>query len=356
MPSDTGGQMSKPRATRDRDRTNAPTLADVARHANVSTATVSRCLNSPERVIAETRERVMAAVNALGYTPHFGAQALAAKRTNTFGAIIPTMENAIFARGLQAFQEELEHHGITLLAASSSYSPEREEKQIRTLVARGADALLLIGHERTPEIYDFMRQRDIPVVIAWVYEADAPHFSIGFDNRKAMKALVTRVLDLGHRDLGFITSGLEGNDRAKERYLGLCAAMEEQGVDPARLRMIETPYSIENGANAFEALMQGARPTTVLCGNDVLAAGAAMKAGQLGISIPDDVSITGFDDIEIARIVSPGLTTVHVPHREMGRRCAQALIAMRNGETLDRGVELEAKIEWRGSLGPVPAR
>jgi LacI family transcriptional regulator len=346
--------MAKTRATRDRERTNAPTLADVARHANVSTATVSRCLNSPERVIRETRDRVMAAVNALGYTPHFGAQALAAKRTNTFGAIIPTMENAIFARGLQAFQEELEAHGITLLAASSSYSPEREEKQIRTLVARGADALLLIGHERTPEIYDFMHQRKIPFVVTWVYDARAPHVSIGFDNRKAMTALVRRVLELGHRTLGFITSEIDGNDRARERYEGVCAAMEAHGLDPSGLQMIKTPYSIENGARAFETLMQGERPTAVLCGNDVLAAGAAMKAGQLGIAIPDDVSITGFDDIEIARIVPPGLTTVHVPHREMGRRCAQALIAMRNGETLDQGVELEAKIEWRGSLGPVP--
>ena len=119
-----------------------PTLEDVAAQSGVSTATVSRCLNSPGQVSKSTRERVMQAVSDLGYAPNFGARALAAKRTNTFGAIIPTMENAIFARGLQAFQDELREHGVTLLVASSSYSPDQEEEQIRSLVTRGADALL----------------------------------------------------------------------------------------------------------------------------------------------------------------------------------------------------------------------
>jgi len=99
----------------------APTLDDVAREAGVSTATVSRCLNLPDQVVETTRHRVMEAVNRLGYSPNFGARVLAARRTNTFGAIIPTMENAIFARGIQAFQEELRGFGITLLIASSSY-------------------------------------------------------------------------------------------------------------------------------------------------------------------------------------------------------------------------------------------
>ena len=106
-----------------------PTVEDVARHAGVSTATVSRCLNMPHRVTEQTRERVMDAVRELGYAPNFGARALAAKRTNTFGAIIPTMENAIFARGLQAFQEELHANGVTMLVASSSYEPDLEEEQ-----------------------------------------------------------------------------------------------------------------------------------------------------------------------------------------------------------------------------------
>ena len=142
-----------------------PTLDDVAREAGVSTATVSRCLNNSEKVTAKTRERVARAIDLLGYSPNFGARAMAAKRTFTIGAIIPTMENAIFARGLQAFQEALYAQGYTLLVASSAYKPEIEAEQIRALVARGADGLLLIGYDRDPSIYDFLARRGVPTLV-----------------------------------------------------------------------------------------------------------------------------------------------------------------------------------------------
>ena len=161
---------------------SAPTLDDVAKLAKVSTATVSRCLNNPDRVVEATRQRVLSAVDTLGYTPNFAARVMAAKRTSTIGAIIPTMENAIFARGLQAFQEELHQHGYTLLVSSSAYKPDIEEEQIRTLIARGADALLLIGHDRASRIYDDLERRKIPALIAWSYLPDAHFPSVGFDN------------------------------------------------------------------------------------------------------------------------------------------------------------------------------
>ncbi len=333
-----------------------PTLEDVARRAGVSTATVSRCLNSPDRVVEKTRSRVMQAVRDLGYAPNFGARALAAKRTNTFGAIIPTMENAIFARGIQAFQEELGKHGVTLLVASSSYRQDLEEEQIRTLVARGADALLLIGHDRSPSAYEFLARRRIPFLISWAYDTSKPHSSIGFDNRAAMHALTERVLDLGHTKLGMISAVRAMNDRARERHQGVIDALADRGFDPDELRIIETPYSIENGAQAFQNLMSGPdRPTAIICGNDVLAAGALSMARKIGLRVPEDVSITGFDDIEIAQIVSPSLTTVHVPHREMGRRAALQLITMRDGDDNESRVRLEADIRMRESLGPASA-
>ncbi|NQY60533.1 LacI family DNA-binding transcriptional regulator [Cognatishimia sp.] len=335
----------------------SPTLADVSKQAGVSTATVSRCLNSPSQVSASTRDRVMAAVKELGYAPNFGAQALAAKRTNTFGAIVPTMENAIFARGLQALQEELAQHGITLLVASSSYDPDVEEKQIRNLVARGADALFLIGHTRTAESYEFLEKRQIPHVVAWVYDEAEPRVSVGFDNRKAMKSLALEVLKQGHRKLALITAKRDRNDRARQRYEGAMDAVAEFGLNALDLDLIETTYSIANGGDAFERLMRAETPpTAVMCGNDVLAAGALSRAHRMGVDVPGDVSITGFDDIEIAEIVTPRLTTVHVPHRNMGKHAATTLIAMRNDPSLGESVELEATLRLRGSLGPAPQK
>lgn len=334
-----------------------PTLDDVARLAGVSTATVSRCLNTPDRVVASTRERVMAAVESLGYTPNFGARVMAAKRTFTVGAIIPTMENAIFARALQAFQEEAHAHGYTLLVASSAYRPEIEERQIRALVARGADGLLLVGHDRAPSIYEYLQARRIPVVVAWSHDTGGLVPSIGFDNRLAMQALTSKVIELGHRDIAMISGIREGNDRARQRVEGMLHSASRHGLNTAELRIIESPYEIESGADAFASLMAlTPRPTAVLCGNDVLAVGALHRAHEMKLNVPQDVSITGFDDIELARITSPPLTTVHVPHREMGRRAAQELVSMVERGSTGISVTLQTSLRLRGSLGPCTAR
>lgn len=333
-----------------------PTLHDVAVKAGVSTATVSRCLNFPERVTVGTREKVAKAVETLGYSPNFGAKAMAARRTNTIGAIIPTMENAIFARGLQAFQEELRSHGYTLLVGSTSYRPEIEEEQIRTLVGRGADALLLIGHDRDPEIYKFLEAQGVPAIVTWAYDPAEILPSVGFNNRTAMRDMAREVLRLGHCNIALISAKTEHNDRARGRLHGIQDAMIEARQNPEDLRVIETSFGIENGAKAFEQIMSSQRrPTAVFCGNDVLAVGAMRSAKALGISVPNDVSIIGFDDIELAQVADPPLTTVHVPHREMGQRAALALVDMlRNGVPLTP-IELITKPVFRGSLAQVKA-
>ncbi len=334
----------------DRKR-SAPTLEDVARKAGVSTATVSRCFNTPERVVETTRERILRIVDELGYTPHFGGRALASNRSNTVGAIIPTMENAIFARGLQAFQETLADNGVTLLVASSGYDPERELQQIRTLISQGADGLLLIGHARPDKTYDFLKQRKIPCVLTWNYRADSGCFNVGFNNRKAAAELAQKVIDYGHRHIGMITGRTEFNDRAVDRIQGVRDAMTDSGVPLEQLTIIPTHYTLQSGGDAFAGLMSHSpRPTAVICGNDVLATGAIARANDLGIRVPDDVSITGFDDIDLAEVIQPKLTTVHVPHRRMGESAARLLLEIIGGEADCRSIELDTELVIRGSL------
>ncbi len=332
-----------------------PTLYDVAGLAGVSTATVSRVLNFPEKVAPATRDKVQTAVAALGYSPNFGAKVMAARRTNTIGAIIPTMENAIFARGLQAVQEELRQHGYTMLVASTSYQPDIEEEQIRALVARGADGLLLIGHARSPAIYQFLAAQGIPTLITWAFDKDAPLPSVGFDNKAAMQMMAREVIARGHRNLAMISAPTADNDRATARLEGVKAAMAEAGLQPAALQVIETGYAIDNGAKAFAALMQHRpRPTAVLCGNDVLAVGALRQAQAMDIPIPGAVSIVGFDDIELAQIAYPPLTTVHVPHQQMGRMAAQTLVAMVQDGGTPKAAALDVSLVLRGTLGDAP--
>jgi LacI family transcriptional regulator len=331
---------------------SGPTLQDVARQAGVSTATVSRCINTPERVVEATRTRILAAIDQLGYTPNFGARMMAAKRTFTIGAIIPTMENAIFARGLQAFQEELHRRGYTLLISSTGYDRQVEQDHIRALVARGADGLLLIGYDHDPAAYAYLEQQAVPALIAWAYDARQARPAIGFDNRAAMTVLAREVLARGHRRIGLITALTQGNDRAAGRLAGLEDTLRAHGLPRDALQVIQTPYGIETGEAAMRSLMQSAMPpTAVMCGNDVLAAGALCGARALGLDVPRDVSVTGFDDIDLARIVTPPLTTMHVPHREMGTRAATALIAMVEGGAVPAPQELPVSLRLRASLG-----
>jgi LacI family transcriptional regulator len=334
---------------------SVPTLADVARAANVSTATVSRCLNSPDQVVRQTRDRVLQAVSELGYAPNFSARALAAKQTHTIGAIIPTMENAVFARGIQAFQEELVRHGKTLLIASSAYDETLEAEQIRTLVARGADGLLLIGYHRDKEIYEFLAKRSVPSLVAWSFDAAQKQPAIGFDNVNAMAELARLVIRQGHRNIACISAPIASNDRARGRVDGIRLAMSEAGLDPEAMMLTQTPYGIENGERAFREIRAKAPGTTaVMCVNDVLAIGALRAAKEMELRVPEDISVTGFDDIEIALLAEPALTTVHVPHREMGRRAANMLIQLVKTREVRESVELPTDIRMRRSLGPAP--
>lgn len=336
--------------------TSRPTLADVAHAAGVSTATVSRCLNAPAKVSSQTRQRVQSAVDAMSYTPNFAARAMAVRRTRTIGAVIPTLESAIFSRGLQTFQEVLQTAGYTLIVASSAYRPEVEARQIASLVSRGADGLLLIGYDRPEETYAQLRRLGVPALLAWAHRIDGGHPTVGFDNRAAMAQLAGRVLDLGHRRLGILAGIGSGNDRARDRVRGVQDAVAARSLDPDDIAIVESPYGIEAGSAAFARLWRRPHPpSAVICGNDVLAVGALCQARRMGLRVPDDVSITGFDDLDLSRITTPPLTTVRVPHNRMGTRAAATLVAMIEGGTVGPLPPMPCEILMRGSLA-APAR
>lgn len=331
----------------------APTLIDVAREAGVSTATVSRCLNTPDRVIDTTRERVLSAIERLGYTPNFAARVMAVKRTHTIGAIIPTMENAIFARGLQALQEELAEAGVTLLVATSNYDSEREERQIRILLGRGVDGLVLIGEARGAAAYELIQRRGVPFVLVWTWRPDSPWPCVGFDNRAAARALAERVLDLGHRRIAMIAGITHDNDRAASRVEGVREALAARGVALDPRWLVEAEYQIDAGAVAARRLLSlDDRPTAIICGNDVLAAGAMLAARRMGLKVPGDVSITGFDNIDLARLLDPPLTTVHVPHRRMGHTAAKMLLTLRDPGARSESICFQTEIVKGASLAP----
>ncbi len=333
---------------------NRPSLKDVAALAGVSTASISRCINNPQKVAATTRLRIQQAVETLGYVPHFGGRALARNRTNTIGAIIPTMDNAMFASGLQAFQETLSQAGVTLLVGSSNYDPAQEFTQIQSLLSQGADGLLLIGEARPEKTRNFLAQHSVPHVLAWCFPKTGGSHAVGFDNQKSGYAIAEHVIAHGHRKLSVIAGLRDGNDRAQDRLLGIQGAINAH-PEVRLLGLEECKYSFEEAGAALDSILSGPdSPTAVICGSDVLAVGAMLRARDLGLCIPKDISITGFDDINLARVTTPGLTTVRVPQDEMGRKAAHVLLGLLNTDNPHgQSFELMTTIINRGTLAQI---
>jgi LacI family transcriptional regulator len=331
-------------------------IRDVAEAAGVSVATVSRALNKPDSVTPVLRARVTDAARRLGYLGNGAARALASRRSGAMGALVPTLDNPIFAACIDAFQQRLDVHGMSLLVASAGYDAAAETRGLRTLLQRGVDGVLLVGAAHEAETWALLPP-DLPAVVTWMHRAEGCALPcIGFDNAAAAARVTRHLLALGHRRIGMIAGLAHGNDRAAARIAGVRAALAEAGLTLAPPLLAERAYSVSEGSAAMVALLAlPDPPTAVVCGNDHLAFGALVAARRAGLVVPDDVSVTGFDDLDFLAHGDPPLTTVHVPAAEMGRRAADHLAALASGQAPPPPAELEAPVVLRGTTAP-PAR
>jgi LacI family transcriptional regulator len=334
-----------------------PTIGDVARRAGVSTATVSRVVNQPDAVRGALRSQVQRAIAQLGYVPHAGARTLRSRRTGTLGAIFPTVDNAIFAKAIDALQKRLAQADLQLLIATSDYEPRTEERQALNMLARGVDGLLLCGCGQSPALLERLARRGLPVVHVMSWPLPAGRLGVGFDNARAMAQAVRYLIDLGHRRIAMLAGITRDNDRAAARVAGVREALRAGGLELTASRLVERRYGLTDARDGLRVLMQARpAPTAVVCGNDVLAFGALLEAQRLGIAVPQQLSIVGFDDLEMASQVQPALTTVRVPAEAMWRNAAERLMAAINGDT-DAGpgaTEVEVALVVRDSSGPAP--
>lgn len=328
----------------------SPTVSDVARLSGVSIATVSRVFNNVGNPAADKRAKVMEAAQRLGYVPHAAARALASQRSRLIGAVVPTIENPNFARMVETLQRVLADRDYTLLLASSGYDGRNEDRQVRALVGQGVDAVVLVGGLHEPETIELLRRKDIPYVNTFVL--DAQHPCVGFDNEMAGRMLADFLLDLGHLDFGVIAGVTSNNDRASARVAGIRSALLLRGVALPRERLIERPYRIVEGQLGFRALMDAyPRPTAVICGNDVLAFGALLEADRLGIAVPGEVSIAGFDDLEFSERLKPSLTTIKIDAEQIGARTAERILQVLSGQPAVRVTEVATSLLVRQSTG-----
>jgi len=337
---------------------SSPTVSDVAAAAGVSTATVSRALNLPERVRPALRARVLEVVARLGYVPHAGARAMTLGRSGTTGVVVPTIDNAIFARGVQAFQRRMVGAGRHVLLAISDYDADQELAQVGNLVERGVDALALTGLSQRPALLELLRRRGLPWVHCGSFPAPPGQACVGFRNRAVVAQGVRYLLDLGHRRFAMLAGVTRDNDRAAERVQGVREALRGAGLGLPAAALQEAPYDLQSAREATRRLLTAARPPTALvCGNDVLAYGALLEAQALGIGVPQALSVVGFDDLELSRHWPPGLTTLRVDTERMWTLGAEHLIDRLEGRS-DAPLQQEIGVELvvRGSTARGPRR
>lgn len=328
-------------------------IHDVARLARVSTATVSRALSNPSQVRPGTLKRVQDAVTKLDYLVHGHARALASRRSNTIGAVIPSLENAIWANTVFALQKVLGENGYMLVVACSEYDLAVETRQVRGLIGRGVDGLVLTQVLHEPEIHALLERFRIPYVFTWAYDPSGRLPAIGFDHRRATSQITRFLLDLGHREFGVISTLTHDNKNAQDRLAGVVETLEAAGIETPADWIREAPFSYAKGGEAFRAIASGGTlPTAVVCLNDVLAIGAMAEARAMGIKVPDDISITGCEDLEVAAAVTPALTTVRYPTWEMGHFAGVRLLSGLRGEAPQGAREFPTELVVRESAAP----
>lgn len=344
-------------------RTVRPRIADVARAAGVSKTAVSFAFNSPDRLAPETASRIRVVAEQLGYTPHPVARMLTQRQTLTIGVLTPQALSVIFSNPFfGAFSEGValaaEEHGYALHFISPLHG-----SLARAMSRATVDGVVAIGlSDDHPEV-EQIRRAGVPIVL--VDSTALPeHGSIVVDDQGGARAAAEHVIGLGHRDVLVIgveppapSAAMDPAGVTSRRLRGYREAFAAIGMTIPDERVVVGPASIDGGIAALNrAWEDGARPTAVLAMSDAMAIGAMRALRDMRLTVPGDVSVVGFDDIDLAPHVDPPLTTVHQPIRRKGEEAVRLLLTVvqRRDQATPEHRRLETRLIVRGSTGPVP--
>lgn len=333
---------------------NAGGVAAVALKAGVSKSTVSRAFNFPEIVKEEVRKKIFEVAAELNYRPHPAARALRSQRTHIIGAAIPTLDYAIFARMINEFQSELSELGASTIVITTGFNNKDIYENVRQLVDRGAEALLLVGEIEDEKLAEFLENGTIPAVTTYSFPRNSMVPAVGFDNYLATSEAVDHLIELGHRNFAMIASNPEGNDRQRSRiaaYQDKLRANDLKGHD----RIYTHTFEMRGGMSVMgQVLADHPETTAVVCNSDVFAIGAIAACRKAGRRVPEDISIIGCDDFDFAELLEPPLTTIAVPAAQMGRLAARSLRAAITERKPATGKLVSTVLRIRGSTGPAP--
>jgi LacI family transcriptional regulator len=331
-------------------------MADVAARAGVSKTTVSHVINNTRHVEADTKQRVMQAIDELGYRPSAAARSLTTNRTETIGVIVSDSSNYFFAEVLRGIEEVLRLENYALLVCNTAEILEREEHYLDILIRQRVDGIIAAATSRRWETLNQIEALHIPIVfVDRLFEGlDAPF--VGVNNSKGASLGASYLVECGHSKIG-ILSGFERLSTMRERLEGFREALRERDIPLPKQWVVPSPLTIQGGRDAMAQLLTlPHRPSAVFVNNNLLALGALLALKDLDLHCPTDVALLCFDDHPWAAVSDPPLTVVRQPAEQMGRTAAEILLARLEGEQVgEPNVWLECELVERRSCCPPPA-
>ena len=334
-------------------------IKDVAELAGVSVATVSRTLSRPDKVAEATRERVMKAVEKSGYVTNVLASNFRRRCSHNIILLVPDIANPFFSTIIQEIEERARHKGYQILLGDTRQNQQLEASYGDLALQRMADGIISLGmnipfrHRANRKTLD---PKWPPLVMGCEYKGNVDVPLVAIDNFRAAYDATRHLLDLGHRRIGFI-GGPEDFSLSLDRLEGFRAAMAEAGCNVGGDLVTSGSFSLACGFEAGRKLLALRQPpSAMICASDELAMGAMNCAISAGVSIPDDLSVVGFDDIEFAAYANPPLTTVRQPMADIGRHLMRMMLNLLEGGSLsERRIELPHELIVRRSTGRAPA-
>jgi LacI family transcriptional regulator len=338
----------------------AVTLRDVARVAGVHPATVSRALNEETRALVneETARRVLKAADKLGYQPNPIARGLKTNRSYTIGVLIPDLTNPLFPPILRGIEDRLETAGYTPLVANTDNDPERELLDSQTMRARQVDGIIAATARRDHRLHDALLEAGIGLVLVNRRQEEMPVSSATADDRMGMRLAVEHLVSLGHTRIAHLAGPLDYST-GLDRHDSFIETMRGAGLEPEpELVLAAEAFTEAEGARLCGQLFaDGHDFTAVAAANDLLALGCYDVLADRGLRCPDDVSVVGFNDMPFADRFSPPLTTIHIPHYEIGKAAGELMLErLQDAEAPTREIRLEPHLVARQSTAALTGR
>jgi DNA-binding LacI/PurR family transcriptional regulator len=330
-------------------------IKEVARLAKVSTATVSRTINGSDKVTAETAQRVRNAIETLKFYPNTNARALGSGRSSLYGLIISDITNPFFPELVKSFEDVAVQFGQEVLIANTNYDPHRMEVCVTRMLQRKVDGVAIMTSEMDEHLIDELSSRSIPLVFLDTGTPQKGISNIAIDYASGIDAAVEHLSALGHTSIGFI-SGPMTLTSARVRRRAFMQSLKRKGLYLDRKLIEEGNHRMDGGHDAMNRLLaKDSRPTAVLTSNDMTAIGAIGALSEHGLKVPRDISMIGFDDIELSAFTQPALTTVRLSRPEIARVAFRALYNAREDASA-KGAEytIQPVLIERKSTGPVP--